>query len=72
MDPNVIWEDLYAALRVMDRQQACDQAAALLLWLDAGGYPPRLVEPEEMAEPSRSKIVREFCLGVLQRSGGPP
>jgi hypothetical protein len=72
MDPNVIWNDLCAALRALDREQACDQAAALLLWLDAGGYPPRLVEPEDMDEPARSRIVREFCLGVLQRAGGPP
>ena len=37
MDPNLIWNDLCAALREQDCAGACDQAAALLFWLDAGG-----------------------------------
>ena len=33
MDPDVMWDDLCAALRSIDREQASDQAAALLLWI---------------------------------------
>jgi hypothetical protein len=70
MDPNSLWQELCAALRAQDAESASDRAAQLLYWLEDGGSPPQLIQPDDLNQAARWKVARQFCLSVLARSGG--
>lgn len=72
MDPDTAWNELRTALAANDRAAACEYAAALLHWLDGGGFPPSDLEATDLDDEAACFAVRRTCLAVLdgQAVGG--
>ncbi len=72
MDPDTAWNELRSALRANDRDAACEYAAALLSWLDGGGFPPSDLDRADLDDEAACFEVRRTCLAVLggQAVGG--
>ena len=64
IDPDVIWNDLVRAVRRRIKN-GLSAGRPMLLWLNGGGTPPQLTEPDDLDEAARSSITWEFCLGVF-------
>lgn len=64
MDPDVAWSELRAALSANDLEAARDHAAALLAWLDGGGFPPA-VEDADLEQDEVRFAVSRYCQTVL-------
>lgn len=72
MDPDTAWNELRRAIRDNDVDAASEYAAALLDWLDGGGFPPSDLDGEEWVATDACCAVRRVCLAVLadQAAGG--
>ena len=64
MDPDAEWNDLRAAMCANDLTAAREHAAALLIWLDGGGFLPHIDSAELDDEAVRFAVGRS-CLAVL-------
>jgi hypothetical protein len=64
MVPDAEWNDLRAAMSPNDLMAARDHAAALLTWLDGGGFPPHVDLPDLDDEAVRFEVGRS-CLAIL-------
>lgn len=61
MDPQVVWEQLLDAYTDHDWDAVDEYAAALLEWLEKGGFPPQTVHDRELRPPANRLIALATC-----------
>jgi hypothetical protein len=65
MDPNAAWENLLEALESDDRPASEEAVAALLTWLDSGGFPPQTIANCTMSPRWNRAVAYAACLATL-------
>lgn len=65
MDPQVAWKNLLDAFQARDSIELCESAAALLEWLDRGGFPPQTIPGLTMSDRWNRAVARTGCLMAL-------
>ncbi len=65
MDPQAAWRDLVDACSADDKEAIQDAAAALLTWLDSGGFPPQTVAGRTMSPRWNRAVTYAACLAAL-------
>ena len=70
MDPQVAWNDLVDACSVGDTEAIEDAVAALLTWLDSGGFPPQTVAGRTMGPRWNRALAYAGCFSALAQCHG--
>ena len=65
MDPDAAWRMLIDALEEADECAADDAVAALLNWLDSGGFPPQTIANHTMSPRWNRAVAYAACLATL-------
>ena len=65
MDPEAAWRNLLDALEDADELAADDAVAALLTWLDSGGFPPQTMANHNMSPRWNRAVAYAACLATL-------
>ena len=69
MNPQVTWEQLLCAYTRGDWEQIDELAAALVSWLDRGGFPPKIVDRDDLPDWNRA-LAYEGCRLALDAGHG--
>jgi hypothetical protein len=65
MDPQAAWQNLLDAHQARDGMGLCESAAALLEWLDRGGFPPQTIPGATMSDRWNRAVAMAGCLTAL-------
>jgi hypothetical protein len=65
MDPQTAWTNLLDACSAGDCEAIEDAAAALMAWLDSGGFPPETIERRVMGPRWNRAVAYTACLAAL-------
>ena len=65
MDPDAAWRTLIDALEDADECAADNAVAALLTWLDSGGFPPQTIADHKMSPRWNRAVAYAACLATL-------
>ena len=68
MDPQTAWDDLLSAYADGDWDHVEDLAAALLHWLQRGGFPPRATTGSDMGQDWDRVIALAGCRFALAQA----
>ncbi|HUY87322.1 MAG TPA: hypothetical protein VMV10_01175 [Pirellulales bacterium] len=68
MDPQVVWEQMLDAYSDHDWDAVDEHAAALLEWLEKGGFPPQTVRRRQLRPPANRLIALATCRLALEHS----
>jgi hypothetical protein len=68
MDPQVVWEQLLDAYSDHDWDATDVHAAALLDWLEKGGFPPQTVPHTDLRPPANRLIALATCRMALEHA----
>lgn len=66
MDPQVAWEQLFAAYAAGDWDILEDRATDLIGWLDRGGVPPTILDQPDLDSDWNRALARAGCAYALR------